>query len=107
MCYIYVCCLSAERSDYDRISNNVTLSDTTTQQCVSLDIVDDSVLEDIESLTVSLSLPVKQDSVSLSPPTATIFITDDDSEKFKGHFHFNLVSLYTKSHNIIFRSACI
>ena len=73
--------LSVEKSDYDRLSNNVTLSDTTTEQCVSLDIVDDSVLEDIESLTVSLSLPVKQDSVSLSPPTATVFITDDDSEK--------------------------
>ena len=78
---VHVCCLSAERSDYDRLSNSVTLSDTTTQQCVSLDIVDDSVLEDIESLTVSLSLNGEQNGVSLSAHTATIFINDDDGER--------------------------
>ena len=64
----------------------MTLSDTATQQCVSLDIVDDSVLEDTESLTVSLSLIGKEKSVSLSPPTATIFINDDDSEKLNDLF---------------------
>ena len=79
---VHFCCLSAERSDYDRLSNDVTLSHTTTQQCVSLDILDDSVLEDIESLTVSLSLNGEQNSVSLSPHTATIFINDDDGERF-------------------------
>ena len=82
--------LSAEKSDYDRLSNDVTLSDTATQQCVSLDIVDDSVLEDTEFLTVSLSLLGKQDSVSLSPPTATIFITDDDSEKYSSLYMCNI-----------------
>ena len=83
---IYFCYLSAGRSDYDRQSNNATLSDTTTQQCVSLDIVDDSVLEDIESLTVSLSLNGEQNSVSLSPHTATIFINDDDGERFNDFY---------------------
>ena len=79
---MYFFCLSAEKSDYDKLSNNVTLSDTNTQQCVLVDIVDDSVLEDIESLTVSLSLNGEQNSVSLSPHTATIFINDDDGERF-------------------------
>ena len=59
----------------------MTLSDTATQQCVSLDIVDDSVLEDTESLTVSLSLNGERNGVLLSLPTATIFITDDDGER--------------------------
>ena len=82
-----MCCLSAEISDYNIQSNNVTLSDTTTRQCVSVDVVDDSVLEDTESLTVSLSLTREQSSVSLSPPAATIFITDNDGESLN-HFHF-------------------
>ena len=89
--YTFVASL-AERSDYDLLSNDVTLSDTATQQCVSLVIVDDSVLEDTESLTVSLSLLGKENSVSLSLPTATLFITDDDSERFRGHLQMNIVS---------------
>jgi hypothetical protein len=41
-------------------------------------IEDDSVLEETESLTVSLSLTGAPDGVQLSEQTATIVITNDD-----------------------------
>ena len=46
---------------------------------MSVEIVDDSAVEQTESLTVSLSLPAGGlNSVQLTPNTATILITDND-----------------------------
>ena len=64
--------------DFTGLMSTVNLTPTVTQQCVSVMIEDDSVLEKTESLTVSLSLTGASDSVYLSQPTATIVITDDD-----------------------------
>ena len=47
---------------------------------MSLIIKDDSVLEETEFLTVSLSLIEVLDSVQLSQQTATVVITDDDGK---------------------------
>ena len=63
------------------LMSNVTLSPTNDQQCVSVMIEDDSVLEETESLAVSLSLTGVMDSVQLSQQTTTIVITDDDCKK--------------------------
>ena len=60
----------------------VTLTPTVTQQCVSVMIVDDSVLEKTEFLTVSLLLTGDMDGVQLSQHAATIFIIDDDGKKY-------------------------
>ena len=57
----------------------MTLTDA--QQCVSVMIEDDSVLEETESLTVSLSLTGVVVSVQVSQSTTTIVITDDDSKR--------------------------
>ena len=76
--YIYVHA-PAEASDYERLSIDVTLSPTNSEQCVSVEVVDDSAVEQTESLTVSLSLPAGGlSSVQLTPNTATILITDND-----------------------------
>ena len=76
--YIYVH-VPAEASDYERLSTDVTLSPTNPEQCVSVEVVDDSAVEQTESLTVSLSLPAGGlSSVQLTPNTATILITDND-----------------------------
>ena len=56
----------------------MTLSATASEDCVSIRVVDDSVLEETESLMVSVSLTGKLTSVQLTQHTATILITDDD-----------------------------
>ena len=74
--YMYT---STEGVDYRGVSADVTLSPTNPERCVSVEVVDDSVVELDESLTVSLSLPAGGlNSVQLTPNTATILITDDD-----------------------------
>ena len=73
---------STEVEDYTALTRAVTLTPTVTQQCVSVMIEDDSVLEETESLTVSLSLTGVLDGVQLSRHTATIFITNDDGKKY-------------------------
>jgi hypothetical protein len=64
--------------DFTGLMSTVNLTPTVTQQCVSVMIEDDSVLEETESLTVSLSLTGAPDGVQLSEQTATIVITNDD-----------------------------
>ena len=75
----------AEGTDYERLSTNVTLSPSNSEQCVSVEVVDDSAVEREESLTVSLSLPPGGlSSVQLTPNTTTILITDNDGESSPG-----------------------
>ena len=76
--YTYIV-LPTEGVDYRGVSIDVTLSPSNSEQCVSVEIVDDSAVEQTESLTVSLSLPPGGlSSVQLTPNTATILITDND-----------------------------
>ena len=74
-------CILTEDDDYTALIRIVTLTPTDTQQCVRVMIEDDSVLEETESLTVSLSLIGVLDSVELSQHTTTIDITDDDGNR--------------------------
>ena len=69
---------STEDGDYTALTGTVTLTPTDTQQCVSVMIEDDSVLEETESLTVSLSLTEILDRVQLTQQTATVVILDND-----------------------------
>ena len=81
-----------EGGDHTALTETVTLTPTDAQQCVSVMIEDDSVLEETESLTVSLSLTGVLDRVQLSQHTATIVITDDDCKRLiiaYGHMHCN------------------
>ena len=77
-----ISCTSTDEGDYTALTRAVTLTPTVTQQCVLVMIEDDSVLEETESLTVSLSLTGAPDSVQLSEQTATIVITNDDGKGF-------------------------
>ena len=72
--------LSTDGVDYTRFTGSVTLSPTTSVHCVSVMIENDSLLEETEILTVSLSMSHELNSVQLTVPTATILITDDDGE---------------------------
>ena len=66
--------------DYTELSAVITLSATASEDCVSIGVVDDSVLEETEFLTVTLSLIRELNSVQLTEHTATILITDDDGK---------------------------
>ena len=73
---------STDESDFQYVSpaGSLTLSPTTTQRCVDIEILEDSELEDTEFLTVSLSLTSEQNSVSLSPQYANVSIIDKNGE---------------------------
>ena len=78
-------CTSTEEGDYTAFTGTVTLTPTNDQQCVSVMIEDDSVLEETESLTVSLSPIGLMESVQLSQQSTTLVITDDDSKRLIIH----------------------
>ena len=67
--------------DYRGISDILKFSSSVSEQCVSVDIVENSVLEETECLTVALSLLTGKDSkIQLKPSSAKIFIIDNDGE---------------------------
>lgn len=80
-------------TDYIPLSNtDVTLSASVSQQCVLVDIVDNSVLEGDESLTLFLAEKKQRHDYELRvllQPT-TILITDDDSESYSCTYHEHL-----------------
>jgi hypothetical protein len=64
--------------DFVRLSERITLSPTVSEQCLSVEIVNDSATELNESLILSLSVFGEWSRVHIFPPAASIFITDDD-----------------------------
>ena len=63
--------------DYRRLSDIVTLSSSVSEQCVSVDIIDDSVFEKTESLRVDLSLWNGEDNnVQFKHSSAEIIISE-------------------------------
>ena len=78
--FLYYFFTSTETNDYTALAEIVTLTPTVSERCVSVTIENDSVLEETESLTLSLSLIGGLDSVQLSQQTATVVITDDDGK---------------------------
>ena len=69
----------AERADFQPLSKTVTLTPADPKQCVSVTTVDNSLEEETESLTVSISLADQFNSaVQLSQDTASFSIIDND-----------------------------
>ena len=83
-------------NDFALIPNTVTVTSTDSNECVVVHFDDDTVYEETESLTVSLSQSGQQ-GVQLSPDTATIFITNDDGEICK-HVVCHVVHHLSLSH---------
>jgi hypothetical protein len=67
-----------ENKDYINLSRDLTLSPTTPEQCVSIDIIDDTAFEENEMIAMSVSLAEVQERVQISPQSANVFITDND-----------------------------
>ena len=71
--------LPTEGVDYRGVSTDVTLSPSNPEQCVSVEVMDDSAVELDEFLTMSLSLPAGElSSLQLTQNETTIVATDDD-----------------------------
>ena len=67
--------------DYEAIaSSNITLSPAQTSEVVSVTIVDNDVLEDVEQFTVEVVATGGEQRVDIGA-AANIFISDDDCEK--------------------------
>ena len=64
--------------DYTAVSGSITFSPSVSQQSILVAIINDSVREDRETLTVSLT--DAPDRVMLSPAQGTIGIIDDDGK---------------------------
>ncbi|CAI8010541.1 Extracellular matrix protein FRAS1 [Geodia barretti] len=67
-----------ENKDYIKLSRDITLSPTTPEQCVSIDIIDDTAFEENEMMAMSVSLAEVQERVQILPQSANVFITDND-----------------------------
>ena len=66
----------SENKDYMKLSRDLTLSPTTPEQCVYIDIIDDTEFEENEMMAMSVS--EVQERVQISPKSANVFITDND-----------------------------
>ena len=68
-------------SDYSAVSQEVVFPAGTTHRSVVIPIVDDSVLENMEFFSVSVTVPASHlGVVSLGLHIADVFITDDDGK---------------------------
>ena len=72
--------LSAVPGDYRAVTENISLSSSVSEACVVIEIVDDSAVESIEYLTVSLSTLLEVEALELDPTTTRIYIADNDSK---------------------------
>ena len=67
--------------DYQEISSSTfALTLIETNHCIEMTIVDDTVFEETENLTMTLFYTelLSNKSINISPDTATISINDDD-----------------------------
>lgn len=70
--------LSSGGRDFASGSFNFTLNPSRTQDCFSVQPINDSIVEDNETFTLQLSTTA--DRVNTDPDTSTITIEDDDSK---------------------------
>ena len=64
--------------DYGSVETSLQFVPCNRKMCISISIVDDDVLESMESFTVSLGSDGLDNRISLSSVNATVQITDDD-----------------------------
>ena len=65
--------------DYTAANGEFTFSSSSNQQCVNITIVDDNVLESLETFSVTIDTSV--DRVVLEPNTTVVEIVDNDGER--------------------------
>ena len=82
-CWYYINIWFSASEDYEAIASSIiTFSPEQTSATVSVTIVDDDVLEDVEQFTVEVVATEGQERVDVVGDAANIFISDDDCENF-------------------------
>ena len=71
-----------EDEDYTYSSSTDALDDNDSSDCDSIPILSDTVDEEEECFTVSLSISTSYSGLTISPRIGTICITDDDRELY-------------------------
>ena len=77
---------TTDEEDYNLLPISITLNLTDPVSCVSINIIDDLIFEETETLTVSLTMigqPIS--SLALFPDTATLFILNNDCKMLFMH----------------------
>ena len=67
------------------MSETVTFDSCDAIKCIGIEIVNDTIVEDVESFTVTVDSP--HDRIMSDPAVAVVTITDDDCE-FIFHQHY-------------------
>ena len=75
------CYNCAAGEDYEEKVEEVTLSPSISEGCILVVVMNDSILEDTEYLTVSLSTPTEGVRVKLTQKNVNISITDTTGRK--------------------------
>ena len=70
-------------SDFTRVSGTLTVSDSSTSQCVTITVVDDDEDEDTRECFALVMSTSSFSSVSLKPAQATICIFDNGGKEYK------------------------
>ena len=76
-------CISSLRLDgvdYESLSKEMTFSQNVSEQCISVEVYNDTTLELNESLTLSLSVSGVEDGVSISPQNVDVLVVNDDGK---------------------------
>ena len=75
-------CITAAINDFDVSTFPMTghITETTTEQCFNIRIIDDNRREDTEIFTVQFDVTDSQGSFLYNPISATVSIEDDDSK---------------------------
>lgn len=67
--------------DYDSITSVFTFQPLVTRSCITINIIDDNIVENTEQFSVSLSSPSSTVTVIIGQPRqATVVIRDNDEE---------------------------
>ena len=81
---IFIVAASSNSSigDYIRISTRIALSDATQSDCTTIELIDDTIVEEDEIFLVQVEQVVSSDDLRfpLDPKFVGITIIDDDSE---------------------------
>ena len=81
---MYYNCVAGE--DYEEKVEEVTLSPSISEECILVVVMNDSILEDTEYLTVSLSTLTEGVRVELTQENVDISIIDSTGRKFYIYF---------------------
>ena len=64
----------------------MTFSQNVSEQCISVEVYNDTTLELNESLTLSLSVSGVEDGVSISPQNVDVLVVNDDGKFYRDYF---------------------